>query len=125
MKKYILSLGVMMIALLLALAISAFNSTDTTQSMVATYQFEYISGDPSDPSNWEFAENPLNCQGNGQSCAIAVFSTYVNTSTTPASLDPSALPAGKLPVVAGSGTNKVPDPTYKNIIFDEIFNRTP
>jgi hypothetical protein len=125
MKKYILGLGAIMFAVALAFGMSAFKTTNKKPKF-DSYRFEYVSGDASIPSNWVFTTSPAECQGNGESCTMSLFSPYVNTNTTPVSIKASALPNGtSLPVVTGTGSNKVPDPAYQGTVYELISNQTP
>lgn len=108
----------------LVMATSAFTKAPTNKSGDPSYYFQYQSGDASNPANWQFTSSGSGCSGAGESCKILLPEEYVNTSTSPVSIDASTLPGNILPTVAGSGSNKVPDPSATGIYL-HISNKNP
>lgn len=125
MKKvsHLLPIFAIAIGVALVTVTSAFKEKPKFKSGDTTYYFEYQSGDASNPSNWQYTSDETLCDGDGESCKIRLTQAHVNTTTTPVTIDASSEPSGKLPTVAGSGSNLVPDPNSN--FYDLISDQTP
>ena len=102
---------------------SAFKDAPKTNSGDPAYYFEYQSGDPANPANWEYTSDGTGCSGAGESCKILLSEDYVNTGTNPVTIDETMLPNSELPTVTSASNLQVPDPSSS--VFTQISNQNP